>query len=177
MGAAVEERRSLADRLNLLFATFKPNDGVNRTRSDGEYFNSEIAERINKGELAGRLQQEMDAPVTISGAYIGELRSGKATDPRLSHLKALAMAFGVPTTYLVSADDDPALDDVEGDLSRLRTMRELNVQRVVLRDVIGRTGLSSASQRALNSVLAQLLELEGIEHPDVSGRGEPETPA
>jgi transcriptional regulator with XRE-family HTH domain len=148
----MEGRRSLADRLNLLFATFKPTDGVNRARSDGEYFNSEIAERINK-----------ESPVTISGAYIGELRSGKATDPRLSHLKALAMAFGVPTTYLVSADDDPALDDVEGDLSRLRAMRELNVQKVVLRDVIGRTGLSTASQQALNSVLAQLLELEGIE--------------
>jgi transcriptional regulator with XRE-family HTH domain len=148
----MEGRRSLADRLNLLFATFKPTDGANRARSDGEYFNSEIAERINK-----------ESPVTISGAYIGELRSGKATDPRLSHLKALAMAFGVPTTYLVSADDDPALDDVEGDLSRLRAMRELNVQKVVLRDVIGRTGLSTASQQALNSVLAQLLELEGIE--------------
>src|SRR3954470_4858795 len=148
----MEGRRSLADRLNLLFATFKPVDGVNRARSDGEYFNSEIAERINK-----------ESPVTISGAYIGELRSGKATDPRLSHLKALAMAFGVPTTYLVSADDDPPLDDVEGDLSRLRAMRELNVQKVVLRDVIGRTGLSTASQQALNSVLAQLLELEGIE--------------
>jgi transcriptional regulator with XRE-family HTH domain len=148
----MEGRRSLADRLNLLFATFKPSDGVNRARSDGEYFNSEVAERINK-----------ESPVTISGAYIGELRSGKATDPRLSHLKALAMVFGVPTTYLVSADDDPALDDVEGDLSRLRAMRELNVQKVVLRDVIGRTGLSTASQQALNSVLAQLLELEGIE--------------
>ena len=173
----MEGRRSLADRLNLLFATFKPSDDVNRARSDGEYFNSEIAERINKGSLAGRLQQEMDTAVTISGAYIGELRSGKATDPRLSHLKALAMAFGVPTAYLISADDDPALDDVEGDLSRLRTMRELNVQKVVLRDVIGRTGLSSASQHALNSVLAQLLELEGIENPGAHGQGSPESPA
>jgi len=152
-------RRSLADRLNLLFATFKPGDGVNRARSDGEYFNSEIAERINKGPLG----------VTISGAYIGELRSGKATDPRLSHLKALATAFGVPTAYLVSAGDDPVLDDVEGDLSRLRALRDLNVHKVVLRDVIGRTGLSTASQQALNSVLAQLLELEGL-------RADPEAP-
>jgi transcriptional regulator with XRE-family HTH domain len=148
----MDGRRSLADRLNLLFATFKPSDGVNRARSDGEYFNSEIAERIN----------EMDAPVTISGAYIGELRSGKATDPRLSHLKALAKAFGVPTTYLISDGDASSVLAVEGDLERLRTMRDLNVQKVVLRDVLGRTGLSPASQHALNSVLRQLLELEGI---------------
>jgi transcriptional regulator with XRE-family HTH domain len=155
-------RRSLADRLNLLFATFKPADGVNRARSDGEYFNSEIAERINKGPLAERMRREMDAPVTISGAYIGELRSGKATDPRLSHLKALAMAFGVPTAYLIADGDGPEVHDIEGDLQRLRTMRELNVRKVVLRDVLGRTGLSPASQQALDSVLRQLLELEGI---------------
>jgi len=163
-------RRSLADRLNLLFATFKPADSAGRARSDGEFFNSEIAERINKGPLAEQLRHEMDAPVTISGAYIGELRSGKATDPRLSHLKALAMAFGVPTSYLIADGDGPEVHDIEGDLQRLRTMRELNVRKVVLRDVLGRTGLSPASQHALDSVLRQLLELEGIDiDPDAPG--------
>lgn len=163
-------RRSLADRLNLLFATFKPADSANRARSDGEFFNSEIAERINKGPLAEQLCQEMETQVTISGAYIGELRSGKATDPRLSHLKALAMAFGVPTSYLIADGDGPEVHDIEGDLQRLRTMRELNVRKVVLRDVLGRTGLSPASQQALDSVLRQLLELEGIGiDPDAPG--------
>jgi hypothetical protein len=58
--------------------------------------------------------------------------------------------------------DGPQVHDIEGDLQRLRTMRELNVRKVVLRDVLGRTGLSAASQQALDSVLRQLLELEGI---------------
>jgi transcriptional regulator with XRE-family HTH domain len=153
---------TLADRLNELFATFKPKDNVNRSRSNGEFFNSEIADKINNGPLAEQIQQVVGAPATISGAYIGELRHGKAADPRLSHLTALAMAFGVPTTYLIAEGDEPSVKQIGDDLARLRTMRDVGVQKVVLRDLLGQTGLSPASQAALTSVFRQLLDLEGI---------------
>ncbi len=165
-------RRTLADKINELFVTFRPGPAeVGRGRPGREYYNSEIADRINRpGPIADRIRDIVGEPVTISGAYLGELRQGKATDPRLSHLKALAIAFGVSTSYLVDDDDETVADTVSADLRRLGQMRRLGVQQVVLRDVLGRSGLSGRSQDAMTAIFEQLLEMEGI-----SDRGDGET--
>ncbi|NJC71917.1 hypothetical protein HC031_19670 [Planosporangium thailandense] len=158
-------RGSLADRLNYLFAMLRPApDAVGRGRPGREYYNSEIADRINgPGETSERICRIVGEQVTISGAYIGELRQGKSTDPRLSHLKALAIAFGVPTWYLTGDEPGPSRSrDVERDLERLDHMRRLGVQKVLLRDVLSDSGLSDRSQQAMTAIFQQLLEMEGL---------------
>lgn len=155
---------SLADKLNRLFATFRPRaEEIHRGRPGREWFNSEVADRINgPGETAEKVRRAV-GEVTISGAYIGELRQGKVTDPRLSHLKALAIAFGVPVSYLVEdAGDGPAAAEVARDLERLEQMRRAGVRQVLLRDVLAGTGLSDRSQAAMTAIFEQLLEVEGI---------------
>lgn len=163
-GLSQGSRRTLADKLNQLFATFRPeSQEVGRGRPGREYYNSEIADRINRpGPIANRIRELVGETVTISGAYLGELRQGKATDPRLSHLKALAIAFGVPTSYLVDDEEDDPTGTVAADLHRLGQMRRLGVQQVVFRDVLGRSGLSGRSQEAMTAIFEQLLEMEGI---------------
>lgn len=158
---------SLADRLNYLFATFRPKpEEVGRGRPGREYYNSEVAERISgPGPVADRIRETVGEPVTISGAYIGELRQGKATDPRLSHLKALTIVFGVPTSFLVDDEGGPPAAQAEADLRRLEHMRQLGVQKVIMRDVLGRSGLSDRSQQAMTAIFQQLLEIEGISAP------------
>jgi transcriptional regulator with XRE-family HTH domain len=159
---------SLADALNFLFETIRPErDEVSRGKPGREFYNSEIADRINgPGPIADRIREAVGEPVKISGAYIGELRQGKATDPRLSHLKALAFAFGVPTSYLVNDGEGPSAEAIERDLRRLDHLRRLGVQQVMLRDVLGSSGLSDRSQEALTSIFQHLLEVEGVSDTD-----------
>jgi hypothetical protein len=69
---------NLADRLNRLFRTARSPRG--RPYTTGE---------------AARAIAAAGGP-TISPTYLWELRTGRATDPRRSHLQALAAFFGVP---------------------------------------------------------------------------------
>ncbi|WP_030055242.1 MULTISPECIES: helix-turn-helix domain-containing protein [Streptomyces] len=94
--------RSLADKLNHLFATIKPRGGR-------EYSNEYVAGAIGK------------AGVAISQSYIWQLRKSKKTNPTLRHLQALADFFGVPAAYFF---DDEVTDRVEGQLSLLRAEQE-----------------------------------------------------
>ncbi|GGL00185.1 hypothetical protein [Mangrovihabitans endophyticus] len=160
---AHEPADSLATKINRLFATIRPRpEEIRRGRHGREYFNSEVADRINgPGEVADRIRRAV-GEVTISGAYIGELRQGKVTDPRLSHLKALAIAFGVPVGYLVEDVDPGSAAEVTRDLERLDQLRRVGAQQVLLRDVLAGTGLSDRSQAAMTAIFEQLLEVEGI---------------
>ncbi|MEU1464974.1 helix-turn-helix domain-containing protein [Streptomyces sp. NPDC005727] len=72
--------RSLADKLNQLFATVRPD-------ASHEYSNERVAASIRK------------TGVSISQSYIWQLRKGKKTNPSLKHLEALADFFGVPAAY------------------------------------------------------------------------------
>ncbi|MDT0470059.1 MULTISPECIES: helix-turn-helix domain-containing protein [Streptomyces] len=94
--------RSLADKLNHLFAIVKP-------RRDQEYSNEYVAAAISR------------AGVAISQSYIWQLRKNKKTNPTLRHLQALADFFGVPAAYFF---DDDVTDRVEGQLSLLRAEQE-----------------------------------------------------
>ena len=79
----------LAGRVERLF------DATREPKTGGTYTNSKIA-RMSLGDLG------VD---DVEG-----LRSGSVTDPPLSHLLALARAFGVEPSYLVAGTGEAALD-------------------------------------------------------------------
>jgi ESX-1-secreted protein regulator len=92
--------RSLAEKLNYLFAHYVPRDGQ-------EYSNEQVAAAIcARGE------------VKISQSYIWQLRKSKKDNPTYKHLQALAGFFGVPVSYFF---DDEVTDRVEVQLQRLRS--------------------------------------------------------
>jgi transcriptional regulator with XRE-family HTH domain len=76
--------RSLADKLNYLFAHHTPRNGH-------EYTNEQVAATIcARGEF------------TISQSYIWQLRKSHKDNPTYKHLQALAGFFGVPASYFVT---------------------------------------------------------------------------
>ena len=79
---------TLAARLEYLFEKIRPTSEEFRDsdKTGRKYTNKEIADKINA--------MASETGVTISGAYIGELRRGVASDPRTSHIRALASVFG-----------------------------------------------------------------------------------
>ncbi|MFE5581551.1 helix-turn-helix domain-containing protein [Kitasatospora sp. NPDC056531] len=105
--------RSLADRLNHLFATVKPRGGQ-------EYSNEHVAAACSR------------AGVAISQSYIWQLRKNKKTNPTLRHLQALADFFGVPAAYFFA---DEVTDRVEGQLRLLVAEQERLEKTVGSNDV------------------------------------------
>lgn len=93
-----EAGRSLADKLNHLFATITPGPGQ-------VYSNEHVANVIGQ-----------NSDVTISQTYIWQLRKGQKTNPTLRHLQALADYFGVPAAYFF---DDAAADRIDGRLAEM----------------------------------------------------------
>lgn len=152
---------TLAERLEYLFDTVRPSaaelaspDEVGR-----KYTNREIADKINAAAGDG-----LDH-VTISAAYIGELRRGVASDPRTSHVRALARVFGVDSAFFV---DDNAARRIRDQIDLLNELRRMDVQQVALRRVLRGTGLSDASATLVEQMVARLQEVEGqaVHHPD-----------
>jgi transcriptional regulator with XRE-family HTH domain len=124
----VRERagRSLADKLNHLFASVK-------RRTGHEFSNEHVASAVR--EQSG---------VTISQSYIWQLRKGKKDNPTLKHLQALADFFGVPVAYFFDARVTDRIEEQlevlvaaqatlneEGSQARLMAMRagELSPER------------------------------------------------
>jgi len=103
MSQRADRDRSLAAKLNHLFATQTP-------RSGQEYSNEHVAAAISgKGE------------VTISQSYIWQLRKGKKDNPTFKHLQALAAFFGVPASYFF---DDEVTDRVDAQLAELKSEQQ-----------------------------------------------------
>jgi transcriptional regulator with XRE-family HTH domain len=94
--------RSLADKLNHLFATMT-------TPTGHELSNEHVASAIG-----------VHADVTISQSYIWQLRKGKKDNPTLKHLQALADFFGVPVAYFF---DDDVTGRIEEQLATLAAER------------------------------------------------------
>jgi transcriptional regulator with XRE-family HTH domain len=157
---------TLADRLEYLFDKVRP---VASELAEGDepgrrYNNREIADKINH---AGR-----DSGVSISAAYVGELRRGVASDPRTSHVRALAAAFGVDPGYFV---DDKAAERVRDQITLLNELRRMDVKQVALRRVLADTGLSPASAVLIEQMVARLREVEEQATQD-DARAEPTDP-
>ncbi|MGC4868247.1 hypothetical protein ACLQ3B_22765 [Micromonospora sp. DT53] len=138
---------TLAARLEYLFDKIRPTPDElgDSDEPERKYTNKEIADKIN--ELA------TDTGVTISAAYIGELRRGVASDPRTSHVRALAAAFGVNSGYFV---DDAAARRIQDQITLLNELRQMDVKRVALRQVLADNGLSATDTRLIEQMVARL---------------------
>jgi transcriptional regulator with XRE-family HTH domain len=113
--------RSLADKLNNLFAHYTPRDGQ-------EYSNEQVAAAISaRGE------------VKISQSYIWQLRKSKKDNPTYKHLQALAGFFGVPVSYFF---DDEVTDRVDQQLEKLR------MEQVRLNEIAGSSEVQLMALRA-----------------------------
>lgn len=138
---------TLAARLEYLFDKIRPTpDELGDSHEPGrKYTNKEIADKINA--TAG------ETGVTISAAYIGELRRGVASDPRTSHVRALATVFGVNSGYFV---DDVAARRIQEQLTLLSELRRMDVKQVALRQVLADNGLSATDTQLIEQMVARL---------------------
>ena len=136
MAESAPVRRSLAQKLDHLFATVHP--------AKGEYTHQQVAEAI---EAAG-------GP-TISATYLWQLRNGKRDNPTMRHLEALSTFFGVPPTYFF--DDDSAAR-IDSQLELLASLRDASVRQLALRA----SGLSEDSLGALADMVDRVRILEGL---------------
>jgi transcriptional regulator with XRE-family HTH domain len=96
------QARTLAEKLNHLFQTVYP-------AGRGPWKDAEVAAGLTeRGE-------------NISDVYIWKLRTGRATNPTIKHLQALAGWFQVNVGYFV---DDTATAAVEAQLAVLAELRD-----------------------------------------------------
>lgn len=127
----------LADRLNVLFARVPRRDGTQPYSNDG------AAEELTAGG------------VSVTGAYLSQLRSGKRNNPSARLLAAIAQLFGVPVTYFF---DDEQASKIEAQLDTLVALRNAGVQGIVTRAA----GVSDAGIANLAAILEQLRQMEGL---------------
>lgn len=128
----------LADRLNELFAR------VPRPGTAQPYSNDRAAEELSS------------AGVSVTGAYLGQLRSGKKNNPSARLIAGIAELFEVPITYFF--DDDQARQ-IEDHLNALIGIRSAGVRGIVARSV----GVSDAGIASLAAILEQLRLIEGLD--------------
>lgn len=133
MGA---ERRTLAERLNHLFATVHPGDR-------GPFSNEEVAQAIRHdgGE--------------ISRAYIAYLRNGERENPTMQHLEALAAFFGVKPSYFF---DEEIAAGIDAELELISAMRDAGIRSIALRAA----GLSPKGVKVIAELIEQVRGLEGL---------------
>ncbi|WDZ82417.1 hypothetical protein [Micromonospora cathayae] len=151
---------TLAARLEYLFDTIRPtSEELSAADEAGRrYTNKEIADKINLTAA--------ETGVTISAAYIGELRRGVASDPRTSHVRALAAAFGVNSGYFV---DDAAARRTQEQITLLSELRRMDVKQVALRQVLADNGLSAGDTQLIEQMVARLRAVaEGVS-PSTTG--------
>ncbi|RQX02827.1 MULTISPECIES: hypothetical protein [Micromonospora] len=151
---------TLAARVEYLFDKIRPTpDELSDSDEPGrKYTNREIADKINEAAT--------ETGVTISAAYIGELRRGVANDPRTSHVRALAAAFGVNSGYFV---DDAAARRIQDQITLLSELRRMDVKQVALRQVLADNGLSATDTQLIEQMVARLravAEGSGSSAPD-----------
>ncbi len=105
--------------------------------------------------------------VSISPAYLWQLRSGIKTNPTVAHLRAIADFFGVPPSYLVDRGTDQAID---AQLSLLQALRDNGVRDLAARAA----GLTPQALNSLAVIVDHLRQLERLppissqrdDHPD-----------
>jgi transcriptional regulator with XRE-family HTH domain len=138
----------------------------NTAESDGTRNDSELSVKLNK--LFDTMRKPSNPPlsnaaaaeaitkqtgVSISPAYIWQLRTGVKTNPTVQHLRAIADFFGVPASYLIDRDPDPGID---AQLDLLQALRDSGVRDLAMRA----HGLTPES---LNSVASMVDHVRGLE--------------
>lgn len=147
---------TLADKLEYLFDRVRPTAKELGPHEEAgrKYTTKEVANKINEAA-------ERDGTgVTISAAYVGEMRRGVTTDPRTSHVKALAEAFGVDPAFFV---DSRVTRRVQEQIDLLNELRQMKVQQVALRRLLLGQGLSDDSTRLIEQLVDRCRKLEGLD--------------
>lgn len=124
---------TLGDRLNYLFFIVHPQDRSEYTLEDVA---TGMAERRS---------------VSITPAYLSQLRKGQRTNPSREILEGLADFFGVNPSYFF---DEEVAQTVAAELELYAVMRDAEVRRVALR----LPDLSPANLRAIDGIIEQFLE-------------------
>ncbi len=124
---------TLADRLNYLFVIVHPRDR-------DEYTLEEVA--TGMAERRG---------VSITSAYLSQLRKGQRTNPSRDILEGLADFFGVNPSYFF---DEEVAQTVAAELELYAVMQDAEVRRIALR----LPDLSPANLRAIDGIIEQFLE-------------------
>lgn len=137
MSEPTPPRRTLAEKIDRLFATVRP-------AGRGEYSHEQVARAI----------RDSGGP-TISATYIWQLRKGMRDNPTMRHLEALAGFFGVSPAYFL---DDQAAEQIEAELELLASLRDTSVRNVALRAA----DLSPESLRAIRGIIERTRQLEGL---------------
>lgn len=153
---------TLAEKLEYLFDKIRPTGRELGAEPPGrKYTTKEIANKINQaadGDPHG---------VTISAAYVGEMRRGITTDPRTSHVVAMAKAFGVDPGFFV---DRKITHQVQEQIELLNELRDTGVQTIALRQVLQQQGLSDDSARLIEQLVDRCRRLDGLDQD--ASRGE-----
>lgn len=97
--------------------------------------------------------------VTMSAAYLSQLRSGKRDNPSARHLAAIARLFEVPIDYFF---DEAVADKINADLRLLAAVRDSGVQRIALRA----RALSPESLSEVAGMIEHIRRLERIVDED-----------
>jgi transcriptional regulator with XRE-family HTH domain len=133
--AAPSGSTPLAERLNRLFE-------VMRRPTEPQLSNAAAAEAITT-----------QTGVSISAAYLWQLRNGMKDNPTLAHLRAIAQYFGLPPSYLIDDDPDP---NIEAQLTLLQALRDTGVRDLAMR-------ASGLTPQALDSVAAMIDHVRQLE--------------
>lgn len=118
----------------------------------------ETMRRPNEPHLSNAAAAEAIARqtgVSISAAYLWQLRNGLKSNPTVTHLRAIAKYFGVNASYLLDPGVDPAID---AQLSLLAALRDSAVRDLALRA----SGLSAAGLNSLTAMIDHVRELEQL---------------
>ncbi len=145
----VHTRRTLADKVNYLFASVRP------PGEDREYTNSEVAQATG-----------------VSGSYIGYLRKGVRDNPTVDAVQALARHFGVRPSYLVDDEMDAEQEAaVEAQLRLCRALSYPGIEALAMR-----AAEAELSPAALDAVAAMIEQVQRLEQSAAKRRSRPARP-
>ena len=143
------KRRSLAEKLEHLFATIHPRGRKPYTLD----------------EVAAGIAENGDEP--ISANYIWMLRRGIRDNPTIKTVEALGHFFGVPPAYFLG--DDDLADRVDSQLDLLAKMRDAGVASVGLRSAEltpeSRAAIAKMIDVASEAMAKMIDAVAGIESP------------
>ena len=146
-------RRSLAERVNSLFATVRWTDPHGRCR---EYSTAEVAAAVTADPAH---------PATLSRSYLAMLRSGSHTNPSLGVLEALAKFFDdhrAPDAAPITVQSLVGDEDPESELLRLR-LADHQVRAIAMR-----AGAMTPVMRRQLLKMIEIFDQDGEAGPDAA---------
>ncbi|CAL9450961.1 hypothetical protein SUDANB58_02447 [Streptomyces sp. enrichment culture] len=147
-----EQQRSLAERLNSLFALVRWTDAHGRQR---EYSTAEVAKAVTT---------DPSHPTTLSRSYLAMLRNGSHANPTLSVLEGLAKFFDdhrSPGTPPITVQWLVAQEDPEDELLRQR-LADHQVRAIAMR-----AGEMTPAMRKQLLKMIEIFNQDGTPDPDL----------